>query len=275
MSGKKAKPITKVVVVNDLHIWSTVGLWPAGFISVEGVPIGQNEFQKITWDCWLKLWGQTIPSLMRGDPFLLIVNGDVIEGKHHNSVELMSADPDDQWEAVMKAFEPCGHSAIAFTEGTECHTRNFEHIAAQKLGGIKDPNTGRPAHAKLFLDIAGLRLIARHHMPTSSIPWGESRALKAEFDKETVSAAMNKETAPNVLLLAHRHVYGEYRCANGLAICCPAWQGLTRHGRKVVPHAHGATPGAVVLDFANLRQDGTPTTEPIIFRAKPAKSVRI
>jgi hypothetical protein len=269
-------PITKVVVVSDLHVWSTVGLWPEGYESTKGSLIAQNDFQKLTWECWMKMWMDIIPGLMGSDPYLLIVNGDVVEGQHHRTVEIMTANPDDQMPALLKVFEPCRHSAIVLVEGTECHTHSMEHKAAIELGGIPCPNTRQPAHPKLFMDIGGFRLIARHHMPTTSIPWGEARALKAEFDKETIAASEAGETAPQVVCLAHRHVAGVHRYkTQGIAICTPAWQGLTRHSYKVVPHAHACTPGAVVLDFDNIRQDGLPDAEAILFKPKPAKSVRI
>ena len=34
------------MLLSDLHIGSTVGLWPEGFICSEGYPIGQNKFQE-------------------------------------------------------------------------------------------------------------------------------------------------------------------------------------------------------------------------------------
>jgi hypothetical protein len=41
-----------ILVLSDLHVGSTVGLWPADFLSNEGNPIGQNHFQKWLWKCW-------------------------------------------------------------------------------------------------------------------------------------------------------------------------------------------------------------------------------
>jgi hypothetical protein len=275
MSGKKAKPITKVVVISDLHIWSTVGLWPEGFVSCEQVPIGQNPFQKILWDCWMRLWHEDVPKLTGGDPFLLLINGDIVEGSHHKAVQLMSANEDDQFLAVKEVFKPCGHARAVIVEGTECHTRTLEHAVASQMDAIPCPNTRRPAHPKLWIDIEGFRLIARHHMPGSSALGGDARALKSEFDKEVIAAASVKEPRPDILCMAHRHNPGAYRWPYGISIVTPPWQGLTRFGWKAVPAAHATTPGACFIDFEDIKRDGLPHAEMITFRPAPTKATYI
>jgi hypothetical protein len=49
-----------VMVLSDLHVGSTVGLWPKDFTSNEGNLICQNKFQEWLWECWedMLMWAQ-------------------------------------------------------------------------------------------------------------------------------------------------------------------------------------------------------------------------
>jgi len=97
MSKKTAPKIA--VVISDLHVGSTVGLWPEKYVSVEGVPIGQNAIQKWFWSHWLDATRKWIPGVVGNDPYVLIVNGDVVDGIHHKTLQVMTADPADQSRA--------------------------------------------------------------------------------------------------------------------------------------------------------------------------------
>jgi hypothetical protein len=62
---------------------------------------------------------------------------------------------------------------------------------------------------------------------------------------------------PKVIVRSHRHRFGLYEDGYGMMVALPAWQALTRFGRKVVP---GAMPqcGIVILDWRNVEDGGTP-----------------
>ena len=57
-----------------------------------------------------------------------------------------------------------------------------------------------------------------------------------------------RQAVPQFLVSAHRHRLGGYTDGDAQVVVVPPWQGLTRHGRKVVPHARCHVGGAV-LDF--------------------------
>ena len=66
------------------------------------------------------------------------------------------------------------------------------------------------------------------------------------------------------------HVGGHVVTNEGICIATPAWQGLTRHGHKVVPAAK-CKPGVDVLDWRGLRDGSLPQIHRRIYEApKPA-----
>lgn len=272
---KAAAPIRAVVAVSDLHVWSTVGLWPEGdFKNLAGCRVGQNDFQKWLWDCWINLWTKEIPRALGNEPFLLLINGDIVEGRHHRTDQVMSGSEDDQMEAFEAVMKPLAGMAAKtiVVKGTECHTRNLENIAAKLIGAIPDPNSGHGAWDKAVFDISDTRCVARHHISSSARVWTETAGPRAALLSEQLEALKNGEPVPKVVLAAHRHVYGEDRSMNGLSVVTPAWQALTRHGYKVVPQSHGCNPGAVVLTW----EDGDlPESELIVYRSDPIKAVKL
>ncbi|HYF35617.1 MAG TPA: hypothetical protein VD994_10035 [Prosthecobacter sp.] len=244
------------LVLSDIHCGSTYGLLPPGFTTLEGNEVKQNGLQKWLWDCWLDATNLWLSQILGSDLFILIVNGDAMEGRHHKTKEVISPDDGDDLEASIQVLEPLAKRAAAtfVVEGTECHTHNLENVLGRRIGARKCEDTGHHSFRRLDLTIAGTRIIAQHHIATSARTWTEATALGAFLANEQLEAVNNGEAIPRVLLSAHRHRFGCYETANAVSIVTPPFQGLTRHGRKVVPSAR-TRPGIVVLDWRD-RDDG-------------------
>ena len=88
-----------ILVLSDLHVGSTVGLWPADFVSNEGNPIGQNHFQKWLWKCWVDM-NEWVAKVTDGQPYDIVINGDIVDGIHHKTLQVMTPDLGDQVTAV-------------------------------------------------------------------------------------------------------------------------------------------------------------------------------
>jgi len=99
-----------IVLLSDLHVGSTIGLWPPDFISNEGNPIGQNKFQEWLWECWQDA-AKWSAKLIGKDAFEIVLNGDLVEGIHHRSLQVMTPDVGDQSEAVKQVLEPLAAKA--------------------------------------------------------------------------------------------------------------------------------------------------------------------
>lgn len=255
MLYKTSAPCT--VILSDLHIGSTVALWPDKFVSEEDVPVGQNRFQKLLWKQWKKVW-PWISEQVGDRPFNLVLNGDLVEGIHHRSKQVMTADTHDQSKAVMMVLGPLAEQAhdVYVAKGTECHTRNDEHRISEVLGSVRNKENGQSAHDHLFLKLpCGNILSVTHHIPTTQRPYLEGSQYSIQLGAVIQECARNKMPVPTIIARAHRHVPGHFCDLRGMAIITGAWQGLTRFGYKVATHATVPCPSVALLDSDDLEND--------------------
>lgn len=241
-----------LVTLADVHAGSTCGLLPPGFVNHEDNEINQNATQRWLWKCW-EDFNKFVMDVTDGD-FMLLLNGDLIEGIHHRTTQVISSEVADHVKAAKMLLSPlCDRaSKVFFVRGTECHVGDRENSIARELGGVKNPDAkDRHTFDRFVLDINGVRIVARHHISTSIRPWLEATALGADLASEQLEAARNGEKIPQILLAAHRHRFGMFQDASGMAIVSPPWQHLTRHGYKVVPSAR-TKPGGFILDFKGV-----------------------
>jgi len=274
MSKKTAPKIA--VVISDLHVGSTVGLWPEKYVSVEGVPIGQNPIQKWFWNHWLDATRKWIPTIVGDDPYVLIVNGDQVDGIHHKTLQVMTADPADQSRAVKKVLGPLFEKAhkTYMTLGTECHTRNDEMRIGYDLGAEIDPETGNHAFNELNLEIHGCFGNAKHHIGSASCPFYEAGGLGRAMNTEINVAARSGGRIPRWMVRAHRHVHGVVTDGFSVIAVTGAWQGLTRYGYKVVPSAN-PSPSIIALDWRGCQRGDLPRIHEKVYEPKPKKIITV
>lgn len=270
------KPIRLLVVVSDLHCGSTYGLLPPDFDTSEGNRVEPNAIQRWLWECWTDATTKWLPRIVGKDAYAIIGNGDLVEGCHHGTKEVISPDEGDHVDAAVRVMERIrgGAEKLVLTEGTECHSKKYEHYIAKALGATKDPDTGKWAHPRADITIAGTRTLFQHHVSTTSRPYLEASGMGIALGVEQLEAAKNGERIPTVLGCAHRHRYGEFADASGLCFVTPPWQMLTRHGRKVVPSAR-TRPGLVVLDWRNRDDGAIPERHVITYRTPVPKGLSL
>lgn len=253
-SGKR---IEKVVVVSDTHILSTVGLWPDQYTTIEGQTIFGSKAQNWLWETWKEAWDWVKKEV--GDSYWALVwNGDCIDGRHHNTTQSMTPNPDDQFGVFLDIRKVCGNPHKEyFVSGTECHTHGYEHAFGKELGAVKCPDTERYSWDKLRLAVNDYNVVFRHHMPTAKRKYLEWNAYGAELANEQLEAIQNKWVVPNGLCVAHRHVPGYADKANQFVLVTGPWQYLTRYGHKVVPHA-SCHPSIAILDWEGKKEGEMP-----------------
>lgn len=246
------KPITRFVVVSDLHCGSSYGLCPPHFPVADDGYWGQSPRQKWIWQQWVAFQKWTL-SMAGGKPFALVVNGDAIEGNHHRTGSLIHVDPSVHAKCAVACLAPFAkHAArVYFTKGTECHDGHSggSSIAAQ-CGAEPDPECETEYAADHWQLRVGKHLVSVwHHTATTSRAWCESGEYSRAMAQEIINCHRAGHPAPNVYLRAHRHVPGIYQSTEGTMVVTPAWQLLTRYGQKVVPGARCFV-GGVYIDLS-------------------------
>lgn len=240
----KAKLRPKLLVVlSDLHCGSDVGLLPAKVQLDDGQTLGHgtNPWQSWLWSEWLKMqeWVETVAG---GDAFSLLLNGDCIEGIHHRSDEVMAAKIMEHCTIAKFALAPIvdASSEIYATRGTECHTRDLETYLMRSLGRDK-------AHDFIQFDMNGVLCDARHHMPVTGRLHLEASGLAIVAANNRSNAVRAGHKPARIFLRGHRHIPGVYSDGEVLVGVTGAWQGLTRHGKKVVADSI-PRPSCIILD---------------------------
>lgn len=273
---KGDKSIRLVVVVSDIHAGSLTGLLPPGFVTTLEQPVPQNAVQRWLWECWSEATGPWLAKLAGSDPFALVVNGDIIEGCHHHTKEIISSETKDHYAAAVDVLEPLAKRAAKtyVVEGTETHTGNYEHSLAKQLKCEADPNTGRAAWEKLYLDVNGCRVCFQHHISATVREYLRGSMLSIFLGNEQLAAANNGEPIPKVLVCSHRHAYDKYDSGDSICIVTPPWQIKTRYGQKVVP-ASRTKPGIVALDWRGVEAGGLPEIHARTFRAPAMRGAEL
>lgn len=256
------------LIVSDTHVGSTVGLWPESFTAAEGHTITGNPFQQWLWSCWsdMMAWAGGV---IGGDPYDFISNGDLVDGIHHKTLQVMTADPGDQSEAVKFILGPLAEkaSAVHTILGTECHTRNDECRIGRFLGSSKDPVTKQSAWNSLDVEYHGCLCNFAHHISATARPYLEASAHSIALGAMTMSRARTGKRVPSVIVRGHRHRHGIWTDGNLLSVTLGAWQGLTRYGYKVVPDAV-PQPSVVILDWRKADKGELPLVHQRVYTAE-------
>jgi len=112
-----------IITVSDLHVGSYSGIMPDGGIKVDsGSKFTPSKPQQMLIDFWDHFWNKYVPeSTKQCKKIQVVINGDVIDGNHHNAVDLIP-NVEDQRLAAEKLLRPIRNRYdMAITRGTEVH----------------------------------------------------------------------------------------------------------------------------------------------------------
>lgn len=230
----------------------------------------QNSWQEWLWECWGRAmkWKDKIAD---GSPYAVVVNGDVTEGIHHRSTQVVSGDPADHVEIAKEVLKPLAELAnkTYIVKGTECHTHSAEVSIGKAIAAEVNDDTGKHAFDRLYLNACGVPCVFRHHIGTSIRMALEATQLSVALVEETAEAVKNGEQPPRIVCAAHRHKFGFFLNGRSMCIVSAPWQGLTRHGHKVVSQAR-TQPGIYALDWRGITDGELPILHYRTYDTPPA-----
>lgn len=257
--AKRKAPIG-AVLVSDLHVGSDVALWPDNFITKNKnhVGIGNNVHQRWLLNCWEDATKRAIAHF-GDDPFVVICVGDLIEGDHRNTKEIMSSWEMDMCNAAVQLLSPLCSKAQDryFIYGTKCHVEEFEPYICKEL-------KGKFCGHKANLEIHGSLLDIAHHMPTTMRAYLEASALSILMGNARLNRARSGHRIPRLYARGHRHVGGAYTDFRSTIVVTGAWQLLTNYGHKVAGDSLSA-PSMAILDWRGLPLDSIPAIKAISY----------
>ena len=250
-----------IIAISDTHVGSTVGLCPRdGMMIPDGGYYQPNKFQRTLMKYYDDFWGKFVPQQIKGAKKVVIVlNGDLIDGDHHQTINIATSSTDKQRDAAIDMFTPLKKfGQIFITRGTEAHSgvgSEAEEAIAKQLGCEKN-EVGEYSQWQHWIEVDGVVFQFAHHIGVTSSAAYESSAPMREMVAALVEAAQWGRNLPDVIVRSHRHRFipvsiPSYRGRIDCAIT-PGWQLRTpfteRIDRMRMPHI-----GGIVFKVENNR----------------------
>lgn len=233
--------IRNVVVISDTHFGCRLALCPpSGCCLDDGGEYMPSDLQRRLWAIWLEFWAWVDVEL-DGEPFVLVHNGDSIDGVHHNSTTQISHNLEDQGTLAVETLAPYVAKAHTYyhIRGTEAHVgkSGVEEERVAKRLGAKPNAQGQHARYDLWLDLGGHMIHFLHHVGTVSSNAYEASAVGKELSETINEAGRWGHEIPSCVVRAHRHrhyeVKGPTHKGECIAFVTAAWQLKTPFAYKV------------------------------------------
>jgi hypothetical protein len=226
MKNQLAK-IKDIVVLGDTHCGSLAAILPPDFTNKEGGGYKLSPAQNMLWRWWRQFWEFT-EEVIQGRPFIIVHNGDQIDGAHHNCVQLMTNNVQTQRDMFMHLMRPHVQKSEGFycIAGTAAHagqSNQDEESCAKELGAIPDSN-GTHCRQDLWIEIGKDLVQFAHHIgTTSSQSYKSSPAMRLMASMYGAAGEWGFRP-PTVMIRSHAHDYVEVKRPNCRVVVCPAWQ---------------------------------------------------
>ena len=251
-----------LAITSDTHCRSTVGLLsPKGVPLDDGGHVTPSKGQLWLWDCWLSFWDMVDGLKARHDaPIWWVSNGDLVEGDHHNTYQIVSRNAIQEREIVRDALDiplALDPERIFIIRGTESHVGqggSSEESIARALSDDwpvePDPETGNYSWWKLMMEVEGLLLDFTHHGRTGYRPWTHANATMLLAAQIVMERVRGGERIPDLAIRSHFHRHSDsYDAHLCRVIQTPAYQLGTSYVVKKVPESLADVGGiAIVLD---------------------------
>ncbi len=238
--------IKNVVVISDLHCGCQLGLYPDDLeIPLDnGGVYKASKIQKKIYNYWLYFWYDWVPTVTKGEPYVVVINGDALDGIHHNSVTQISQNMADQLLIAETVLKPIRERAekLYLIRGTEAHvgkSAQYEEILAKNLRA-EPTKAGKYSRWELWLRLNDNVLIHfAHHIPHTSVSHYASTAVSRELMEAFLQAGRWHNKPPDMIVRSHRHRCVEVRFPSGntyaIGLVTPAWQLVTPYGYRTLP----------------------------------------
>jgi len=224
--------IKNVIVISDTHIGCQFGLFPPEFKIDGGNIVKQSKLQSVVWEWWNEFVNKWIPMVTKNEPFILVLNGDAIDGDHHGTKTQISKNIADQQKIAEVILKPLISKSEKYfhIRGTEAHVgksaENEENLA-KSLGAIPD-ELGNYARWEMYMRMQNSLIHFSHHVGTTQSAAYESTAVYKEMVEAFNEAGRWRETPPDVIVRSHRHRLFETRIPTkngyGIVLVTPGWQ---------------------------------------------------
>lgn len=245
---------TITAIIGDTHIGSTTALSPERFLTKIRDPketqvVQSNLMGKWLLSNWEEYWHYVRELVGKKNRLVVVHLGDVIDGNHHNSPQLVQ-EVGDQIQMAVDLLQPIADRAEAFYGilGTGAHAgqAGADEVTIYKALGVTEYGQ------QLTIEIDGKVHDFAHHGRAGRRPWSSAAAgVGAEVMMDYVTSGMKP---PDFIWRAHNHIIDDsgVKLPGTRVICTPSWQLKTEYGWKVSPNTVRSDIGGFIMDGDRL-----------------------
>lgn len=246
------KPQTIIAFTGDEHTNSTVGLCAVEVATDDGGAYRASKAQLWIYaqfnDFCQKL-EKRLKNGIRRNKFILINNGDTVEGSHHHTTQICTSNLAQQVKNAVKTLRPILNLApdsIYIIRGTPAHSGKSgqqEELFAKDIGAVsvypdKEDDDNQFSWYFLLAEKEGVLFDIAHRGKFGSVPWTGPNALNQIAFKTQMRYHARNQRIPNVIIRSHTHHWGESGKSEdikSLVISIPSWQLSTEYGNEISP----------------------------------------
>lgn len=257
--GKHGKPVV-LACVSDIHAGGTTALCPDKITLDDGGEYHASKAQRWLFQCWRDYWARVAERRDRlGAELYAVFNGDMVEGDHHRTTQILSGNPNAQAAvvnaamAVPLALKP---HRLVFVRGTEAHVgqsasaeeRIADGLRRDKRPVVEEPETRTASWWHWRAEIQGVRLDVTHHGRTGQREHTRGGAAVLHAHDILLSHVKAKHPPPDLCLRAHYHKFNDSHDACPVRVVTTgAWQLATSHVHKIAADSLADIGGAIVV----------------------------
>jgi len=242
-----------IVCIGDLHSGGTTAIMPPSFTTEDGLKVKPSRWQSWLWECFQDFCG-IVKIASRAAPVFAIIDGDIIEGNHHNTTQLITADETSQTNLAIDTLEPLMQhvTGCAFVRGTPAHAgqaSKYERQVASHFRnrGLVLNESGGVMHKIFKRTVFGLRLNVAHHIGTSKNKRLLHSKLMTVIEAHANAAIDSGSPVADYLLRAHVHLHVDTRELHRTrGITLPCWQMPTEFLDKISPDDQPDIGGVII-----------------------------
>lgn len=225
----------------DTHAGSTVGLMqPDPWQLDAGGTYRPSKAQRLIWRQWVEGWDVVNQLRQPGDRLIITMMGDAVDGKHHDTSELVTGRIEEQERIFIDAMDWTlqhvnfgGDDVLQFISGTPAHVGEM----AQSERRICEDMEGRGLYDRLKMQVGSVKFdVAHDGLPVGGRAWTDDSSLRAVIRSMLFDSLLNGQDVPDYVIRAHRHTFmttdferGKYHISG---MICPAFQLKTSYGNR-------------------------------------------
>ena len=203
----------------------------------------------------------------KGKSLKLVVNGDAIDGDHHNSGDVCTTDIQEQADIhieLMNEFQKRikwqAGDELYYTRGTQTHVNEMENYIGRELNAVMDGDCY--VHDLLKLSVNGVVAWYVHHGPGGGDGANEGNALRNWLKNIYINALKDGSPIPDIVYTGHVHnpTYAplsvrlkDFTFKNIHGIILPSWQLKTAYAWQKAPVSKNRIGGTMQV----IKADGT------------------